>query len=804
MSYSRRMIVWVVVWAIMSLLAPLTPAHADEGDLPGSSDQMLPHPYVPPLQPPAAHPQGLRTVGEAAQAAVITNPVLDMKVLVLYRSFDATGVFAMVKGYLDILGIPYDTIDTGQQPEGMILASDLWDGVNRGYYYAVFITTSNIWAALSPAEKTTLTDYERAFGVREVTWYAYPNPTDYGLNFTAVTAANNDATWCPGTAQGIPFTASLTAAGQAAFSYLRPDVALSIQGPCMYGYLAQPAAGADVTPLLVNGAGDTFLAVFRPGDGREIMTMTEGSFYPAIPPAYLHAQVLPYGMINWATRGVFLGERHVYFVPQPDDVLGQGDRWDAVNHRYIFDTGYRNTPADLDNLVAWQDAFRANTANAAGFRIEMPFNGEGSLEDRESGVATGAVLPGTLTAKATQLEGNFTWLNHTYTHREMGNTNLAVSTEEIALNTTTATGLGFGDYSNQTLLTGDYSGINPLNPNLAQAAYNQGVRYLLVNASVTGFNNPTPNTGIPHPTQPAILQVPRYANNIFYAVTTPEEETDLYNWIYCPGYAVNPNTTPRCFDYNFVIDSVTGQALRFMLDYSVNATMFHMNNFDNYGGGRTVMTDFIEALYAKYNALFSANVPVLSLRTQGIGQAMRDRMAYNASGVSGQLACGNQITLKTTQAATIPLTGVSYGSNVETYADQPISTIAMGANATVVIPGAAAKAPAAIGGLTAALSGNNVVLNWPAVTQATDGSALSALVYRVYARANAPYFTPTPADLLPLGETTSTTYMHVGVPGDVANNYTYVITAIGNNCWKLESTPSKRVGRFGFTMAPGL
>ena len=128
------------------------------------------------------------------------------------------------------------------------------------------------------------------------------------------------------------------------------------------------------------------------------------------------------------------------------------------------------------------------------------------------------------------------------------------------------------------------------------------MRYLLVNASVTGFNNPTPNTGIPHPNQPAILQVPRYANNIFYAVTTPEEETDLYNTIYCPGYAANPNTTPRCYDYNYIIDSVTGQALRFMLDYSVDATMFHMNNFNNYGGGRTVMTDFIEALYAKYNA----------------------------------------------------------------------------------------------------------------------------------------------------------------------------------------------------------
>ncbi len=114
----------------------------------------------------------------------------------------------------------------------------------------------------------------------------------------------------------------------------------------------------------------------------------------------------------------------------------------------------------------------------------------------------------------------------------------------------------------------------------------------------------------------------------------------------------------------------------------------------------------------------------------------------------------------------------------------------MGANATVVIPGAAAKAPAAISGLTAALSGSDVVLNWPAVTQATDGSALSALVYRVYARANDPMFTPTPADLV--AEVAGTTFTHSG-GADPTQNYTYVVTAIGNNCWKLESALSNRV-----------
>ena len=173
---------------------------------------------------------------------------------------------------------------------------------------------------------------------------------------------------------------------------------------------------------------------------------------------------------------------------------------------------------------------------------------------------------------------------------------------------------------------------------------------------------------------------------------------------------------------------------------------------------------------------------------------MRDRMAYNASGISGQLACGDQITLHTNQAATIPLTGVKFGANVEAYAGQPISYIPMGGNATVVIPGGAAKRPAAITGLQARRSGSDVVLTWPAVTQATDASPLKALRYRVYARANDPGFTPTPADLL--AEVTDTTYTHVGGV-DAAMNYTYVVTSIGDNCWKLESAPSIKPGFLG-------
>jgi len=1118
MPSSRPVVIGIILWLVASLVLPVSSAFANPGLPPGQPVAPPARPYVPPLSPPA---RPAAPAAPAAPSVTVTDPILDMKVLVIHRPGDE-GTLATATAYLDIMGIPYDVIDTSART---IASADLWDGVNHGQYYAVFVTTSSVWDALSAGEQTALADYERIFGVRQVTWYAYPYAVDYGLDFVAVTSDPG----CGGVT-GIPFTATLTSAGQAAFGYLRPDLSLSIEGPCMYGYLAQPAVGADVTPLMVDEAGNTFLAVFRPGDGRESMVMTEGAYYPAIPPAYLHARVLPFGMINWATRGVFLGERHAYFSPQMDDVLEWGDRWDAVHHRYIWDTGYRTAPADLENLAAWKNSFKAATPNATGFKIELPFNGDGTLDDVDEG---GQVIPGTLTAKAMQLQADFSWLNHTYTHRDL-NTNQVpypgyqISYEEILSNTQTAaaryrlvdgllnltgqgeeylrvsgdyppgtyryrgtltdtiggssamtvnmtfvtspsvtglnlhqsidksawssvagdlntgfrmnlatsqpfyylntpsltastpltdglhaflldtgqlpagfyeywavrgviegagdwqgvmweiingrqpifylkadagpsyrlvdgltyltgqgqeylrvsgdypqgtyrytgtlhdtgggtsslnvymsftafpgiasldllestdkstwsevpgnltdgfrmglahaqgfyyltasavaanepiaTGLhpffldasalpagfyeywavrgviegagdwqgvmweiingrqpifylkaepgllGFVDFDPSALLTGDYSGISPPNPDLAQAAHDLGVRYMEVNASMTGYGNPTPNTGIPHPTQPSILQVPRYANNIYYGATNPEEETDLYNWIYCSGYQQTP-TPPRCYDYAYVTESVTSQALEFLLNFSVNATMFHMNNFDNYGGGRTLLADVVDALYGKYNAVLNGNVPVLSLRTHEIGQKMRDRMAYNASGVTGQLSCGGEISLHAEHAASIPVTGVDYGPSVENYAGQWISHIPMDVDTTVVIPGAPAKVATATTGLSASRSGSDVVLHWPALTKAIDGSPLSAFEYRVYARADAPYFTPSPADLI--GVTASATFTQTNVAGAGLGGYTYVVTAVGDNCWKRESAPSNRLSSFVFSLVPG-
>lgn len=783
---------FVVVMSVVLLATLQAAGYADAGTRPMPPEGEEGKPYVPPLQPPPHRANQLTTT--YTPATVIANQVLDMKVLVIDGSLPyEEGIYNTATAYLDILGVPYDTLDTSLDgPEGTIEASDLWDGASHGYYYAVFVTTSNVWWGLSADEQAVLETYMRDFGVRQVTWYAYPSATPYGLDFVRVVTGDCGAT------PGNPFDASLTTAGADAFHYLKSGIALPIDGPCFYGYIGQPTADADVTPLLLDGDGDTLLALYRPDDGREHLVMTVGSYYPVIPPDYIHARLLPYGLINWATRGIFLGERHFYFSPQPDDVLSGGDTWDLGTHSYQ-ENGYRNSADELQNLVNWQTNFRATEPNAAAFHIEMPFNGLGALQDRVQGV----IAPGTLTAKAIEVEAEFTWLNHTYTHLNLDvdqdpYPGYAICTNEIYNNTLIVNNLlGFTDYSVTTLLTGEYSGLVPPNPDLADAAYNLGVRYMLVNASLPDFNNPTPNTGIPHPTRSAILLVPRYANNIYYAVTTPEQETDMYNIFYCPGYVDSGYTNP-CFTYEQIINSITNQAFGFMLDFSVNATMFHMNNFGDYGDGRTVMTDFIEQLYGKYNTYHAENVPVLSPRTQDIGALMRQRMAYDASGVSGQLSCGNEIRLHVTGAATIPLTGILYGGNTEVYASQPISYVAMTANETRIIPGEEARIPTAITDLAVTRNGADLALTWSPISQDTMGGPLTAAVYRVYARANDPYFSPTPADLL--AEVTEPGFTHLNGVGDVANNYTYVVTAVGNNCWYEESAFSNRVGEFDFSL----
>lgn len=222
------------------------------------------------------------------------------------------------------------------------------------------------------------------------------------------------------------------------------------------------------------------------------------------------------------------------------------------------------------------------------------------------------------------------------------------------------------------------------NPDFLRAAWDFGIRYILSDTSQPGWNNPSPNAGFYSSYQPGILIIPRYPTNLYYNVSMPAEWVSEYNHFYAPG-GLFP-TWDHALSYAEVLDKESEIWLRYLLKSSVDPVMFHQSNLRAYDGTHSLLGDLINATLSKYGKLM--NLPIRSPAQHDAGVLMAARMAYNASGASARLQLGssNSIVLQTVNAARIPLTGISYGTGTESYGGQTLSTISLGANASLTLP----------------------------------------------------------------------------------------------------------------------
>lgn len=98
--------------------------------------------------------------------------------------------------------------------------------------------------------------------------------------------------------------------------------------------------------------------------------------------------------------------------------------------------------------------------------------------------------------------------------------------------------------------------------------------------------------------------------------------------------------------------------------------------------------------------------------------------------------------------------------------------------------------------VTITRSDSNIILNWPAVAEAT--------AYEVWRGVNAPYFTPgTDCAASPsctVVNAPAHAYTHTGGSGSTASNYAYAVLAVKGTA---RSTPSKRLGEFDFSLVRG-
>ena len=119
---------------------------------------------------------------------------------------------------------------------------------------------------------------------------------------------------------------------------------------------------------LVTGPGNSsLLGIYTDAEGREEMVMTVNSNQ-----FQSHNQLLRHGMLNWVTRGVYLGHQRNYLELHVDDVFLPDDSWDPVTNttNYDPDAAIRMSAADVAKAVQW--------SQQTGLKLDMVYNGAGN------------------------------------------------------------------------------------------------------------------------------------------------------------------------------------------------------------------------------------------------------------------------------------------------------------------------------------------------------------------------------------------------------------------------------------------
>ncbi|HMF77578.1 MAG TPA: hypothetical protein VK604_18110, partial [Bryobacteraceae bacterium] len=667
-----------------------------------------------------------------------------MKVLVLAGKTGETS-YQSITAYLTQIGVPYQAIvlsSTSPDSAGNRLKAPLSDSTTgRGLYQGVILTDSTFAACspscLSTADWTKLNTYASQFSVRVASYYTLPQAqwgllaADSGVSYTAAS----------------PLNVKLTAAGAAVFSYLNSVNSIPVSGQGTggikaYRATATAAANETTTPLMMAGT-YVVAATHTTADGRETLALTMDNS-----PALLHSLAFGYGVINWVTKGVFLGSRSVYLNPQIDDMLFGNRLYAPTLPQCPGDDSCPTVFAsgnDIQALVNWQTNLKADPRFST-FHSTFALNGVGTTWFEPNDPVFAAI---------SSLGSHFTWISHTWDHANLDcytvnnqgacvPATLAQSQAELNKNIAVAPSLGI-TLDRTGMVTPFNGGLG--NANFLTAAVQGGLKYI-----VTALPPASPNTGGVNPLNSGIFEVPRISPPLFDDVSVPQTGaygswTDKYNAMF------GPNGTDRLYSTNQTYAQILNNEssnilLGTMLAYEPYPLAFHIDNSSTYDGTHSLYSDLLDATITKYKNLFT--LPVLTMDMKDIAPVLMNRASYNASGVSGVYTPGVSVVLTTSKAATIPVTGACSEASCSTYGGQVQDSVQMAANSTVTLSLTAAEgntpasvslnptsvaggasstgtvtlsAAAPAGGITVALASDNSSAGVPASVTVAAGSS---------------------------------------------------------------------------------
>lgn len=303
---------------------------------------------------------------------VIADVTVDLRVLVISTGTPSEDLgLDMIDDTLQQIGIPYDVLDSRRDTltEEKLFTSD------HGFYNGIIVTNSELfilndpnnpeagaYSGFTPDEWIILQNYERSFSIRESVLSGFPAAyPDYGLEYAGGGNAFNGTWLAP-------------AGGTELFEYINTANPFVIND---WAFLSRAkGSGPQVQPLLVDN-GDTnriLIALLTYEDGREVL-------FSGISNAWylIHSQALAYEFINFATKGVFIGGRQVYFAAHVDDFFTSDDLWNPETNMTEETRTFRMSGAELENTLAAQIALGNQYSVLNNFKLDMAFNGNGAI-----------------------------------------------------------------------------------------------------------------------------------------------------------------------------------------------------------------------------------------------------------------------------------------------------------------------------------------------------------------------------------------------------------------------------------------
>lgn len=584
---------------------------------------------------------------------------IDLRLLVLCPHRQDPNLRALC-AIMDYAGMRYDVLATS---EAELSRERLWQGTHARYqgivlstgYFAEWNAALADWYdPLDDEEWNALHAYQARFGIRLASFCGVPR----------VSATTNALTvHQPAADEEGTLELTLTEAGRQVFWYLN--------GACRIPVLSGTAiAVAPLTlasaPLLEGADGRPYGALWTTKEGCEYLALTLGHNEYA-----LHTLLLGYGVLNWVTRGVFLGERRVTLSVQIDDIFTSNQLW--ATGGTAGDTAgagqvYRLTADDVQALVRWLDRVQEQR-NAHAVTLSLAFNGAAATPVPVDKQAIDAFVAH---------RRRFHWINHGYTHLLLDGAERAAGLLEIQRNHETARLLELSPYEPDCMVTADMSGLT--NPAFLSAAAECGIRFLVCDTSRPGWNNPAPNTPIRSSVEPAITMIPRHPNNLFYDVATPEAWQEQYNQTYRSFWQ-------RDLSIGEIVRLEANQILLYLLRGDHDPLMFHQANLRAYDGEHSLLTDLLDEVLALYNE-YCGDLPICNLSMAAAGDLMVKRAACNEARIDASLIAGSGLVLLADRDVATPLTGVRVHGASQPCGEQPITTVPLKANLVRSIPAA--------------------------------------------------------------------------------------------------------------------